>query len=130
MQLRQTKSFGVFDHHDCRFRHIDANFNDRRRDKDLRVAALERLHGGVLFGALHAAMNQPDPVAKVMSQIDGACPNKDALGVLKLGNESLEPEPTVAHLTDWFCPEAGVVMRQEVEQHGQTQVIDVVDLTR
>jgi hypothetical protein len=52
------------------------------------------------------------------------------LGVLKLGNESLEPEPTVAHLTDWFCPEAGVVMRQEVEQHGQTQVIDVVDLKR
>ncbi|WP_296223811.1 hypothetical protein [Ralstonia sp. UBA689] len=52
------------------------------------------------------------------------------LGVLRLGDESIEPAPTVAHITDWFCPEAGVVMRQEVEQHGQTQVIDVVDLTR
>lgn len=52
------------------------------------------------------------------------------LGVLHLGNETIEPEPTVAHVTDWYCPELGVVARQEVEQHGQTQVIDVVDLTR
>ncbi|CAJ0683584.1 hypothetical protein [Ralstonia mannitolilytica] len=52
------------------------------------------------------------------------------LGVLRLGNETIEPDPTVAHLTDWYCPEAGVVMRQEVEQHGETQTIDVVDLQR
>ena len=52
------------------------------------------------------------------------------LGVLRLGNETLEPDPTVAHITDWYCPEAAVVMRQEVEQHGQTQVIDVVELKR
>jgi hypothetical protein len=36
----------------------------------------------------------------------------------------------VAHVTDWYCPELGVVARQEVEQHGQTQVINVVDLKR
>jgi hypothetical protein len=42
----------------------------------------------------------------------------------------IEPEPTVAHVTDWYCPELGVVARQEVEQHGQTQVINVVDLKR
>lgn len=52
------------------------------------------------------------------------------LGMLQLGNEMLEPDQTVAHITDWYCPEAGVVMRQEVEQHGQTQVIDVVELKR
>jgi len=52
------------------------------------------------------------------------------LGVLRLGNETLEPDPTVAHITDWYCPEAAVVMRQEVEQHGQTEVIDVVELKR
>jgi len=52
------------------------------------------------------------------------------LGLLRLGNEMIEPDPTVAHITDWFCPEAGVVMRQDVEQNGQTQVINVVDLTR
>ncbi len=50
------------------------------------------------------------------------------LGVLQLGNETIEPAPTVAHVTDWYCPALSVVVRQEVEQHGETQVINVVDL--
>lgn len=52
------------------------------------------------------------------------------LGVLRLGSETLEPAPTVAHVTDWYCPALSVVVRQEVEQHGETQVINVVELQR
>ena len=72
MQLREAKTLGVFNRHDRGFGHIHADFDDGRRDKDLRVAALERRHGSVLVGALHLAVNEPDLVAKKLPQHFGA----------------------------------------------------------
>ncbi len=65
MQLRQAEAFRVLDHHDRRLRHVDADFDHRRCDQYLNIAALERLHDGVLLGALHAAVNKTDGRAKI-----------------------------------------------------------------
>src|SRR5439155_711547 len=44
VQLRQTEALGVLDEHHARVLHVDAYFDDRRRDEDVDVARGERLH--------------------------------------------------------------------------------------
>ena len=64
MQLRQSEPFGVLDDHDRRLGHVDADLDDRGRDQDLRLPALEPLHRRVPLGTGHLAVHQPDRAAE------------------------------------------------------------------
>ena len=68
MQLREAEAFGVLDHHDGGFRHVDADLDHRGGDQKLRLAGGKARHGGVLLGALHAAMHQVDLLAETLAQ--------------------------------------------------------------
>ena len=68
MQLRQAETLGVLDHHDGRFRHVDADLDHRGGDEQLRLAGGKARHGGVLLGALHAAVHQVDCLAEFRAQ--------------------------------------------------------------
>ena len=68
MQLREAEALGVLDHHDGGLRHVDADFDHRGGDQKLRLAGREARHGGVFFGALHAAMHQIDFFAETLAQ--------------------------------------------------------------
>ncbi len=68
VQLRETEALGVLDHHDGGLRHVDADFDHRGGDQKLRLAGREARHGGILLGALHAAMHQVDLFAEAFAQ--------------------------------------------------------------
>ena len=69
MQLRQPEALGVFDHHDRRVRHVDADLDDGGGDEDLGFPGGEGGHGSVLLLALHAPVHQPHPVAEQTLQV-------------------------------------------------------------
>ena len=68
MELGEAEALGVLDDHDRRLGHVDADLDDRGRDEDLRLAALEALHRRVLVGARHPAVHEPDGVAEDRAQ--------------------------------------------------------------
>ena len=61
MKLREAKALRVFDDHQRRIRHVDADLDHGCRDQYVEIAGHEfRHHGGLRIG-LHAAVQQPDP---------------------------------------------------------------------
>ena len=54
VQLREAKTLGVLDHHDCGIGHIHADFYDCCRDQRIQVAASEGRHCGFFFGRVLA----------------------------------------------------------------------------
>ena len=50
---------------------------------------------------------------------------RTSLGPLLVGEEVVQVEPTVMHITDWYCPAEAFVLRTEVMQGGKVQRIDV-----
>ena len=60
VQLRQAEPLGVVDDHDAGVRHVDTDFDDRRRDQQLRDAVLERAHLRILLGRPQAAVYEAD----------------------------------------------------------------------
>ena len=58
MQLRQTKAFGMVDHHHTGFRDIDAHLHDGGRDEALAVASLKSPEHRLLVCAAQAAVQQ------------------------------------------------------------------------
>ncbi len=55
---------------------------------------------------------------------------RTSLGPLLVGDEVVQVEPTVMHITDWYCPAEAFVLRTEVMQDGKVQRIDVTALER
>ena len=64
MELRQAEALRVLDNHHARIRHVDADFDDRRRDEDVQLARRERFHHAILAVAFHAAVQQADAVRR------------------------------------------------------------------
>ena len=60
VQCRQAEPLGVLNDHDRGVGHVDADLDDRRRDKHIQLARLELLHHIVLFLRLHLAVQKPD----------------------------------------------------------------------
>ena len=60
MQLRKAKALRVLDHHQAGIRHIDADFDHRRRYQHLHLIAGEGGHHGRLIGGLQATMHEAD----------------------------------------------------------------------
>ncbi len=62
VELREPEPLGVFYNHYHGVRHVYADLDDRRRDKQLRFALGKRLHNFFLVRALHLAVHQPNRV--------------------------------------------------------------------
>ena len=60
MQLRQTKTFGMFNHNDTGLGNIDAHLNNGCGDQQLRPACAEILHRAVTLSGFHFAVRQRD----------------------------------------------------------------------
>ena len=58
----------MFHHHDGRFRHVDAHFDDGCGDQDRDLAALEFFHSRVAFGRFHLAVYYADAGRRVGRQ--------------------------------------------------------------
>ncbi len=69
VELGQTKTLGMLDDDDAGLRHVHADLDHGGGDEELRLAGGEGGHGGVLLGALHAAMDQPDARAEMRGEI-------------------------------------------------------------
>lgn len=55
---------------------------------------------------------------------------RTSLGPLMIGGELVQVEPTVMHVTDWYCPAEAFVLRTEVRQDDKVQRVDVTALER
>ncbi len=73
VQLREPEALGVLDDHDRRVRHVDADFDDGRRDEDVELPARKGLHDPVLVVRLHAAVQERDSICRedVLLQVVG-----------------------------------------------------------
>ena len=60
VELREAEAFGVFDDHDGGVGDVDADFDDRGGDEDLRFVFAEALHDVVFFFAGEAAVEEAD----------------------------------------------------------------------
>ncbi len=64
VQLGEAEALGMFDHHDGRVRHVDADLHDGGRDENARAAILEGEHGLVLLAARHLAVDEANACAE------------------------------------------------------------------
>jgi len=90
--------------------------------------------------ALHASINISSRQVGHKQMIDTAMGRKEclpvtydkrtSLGPLMVGGELVKVEPTVMHITDWYCPAEAFVLRTEVRQDGKVQRIDVTTMER
>jgi len=60
MHLCEPETFRMFDHHNARIWHIDADFDYRRRDQHIDLATLEAGHCDFLVVGAHASVEQPE----------------------------------------------------------------------
>src|SRR5271166_193064 len=66
VKLREAKALGVFDDHHAGVGDIDANFDNRGRDQDIDVAALEAPHDDLLFIGVETAVQEAQAQAAEM----------------------------------------------------------------
>ena len=91
MELGQAEPFRAFDDHQGRIGHIDPDLDDGGGDEDGQIAAGERRHDGVFFGALHATVDQPDPGAEAKPEQSGALFDGGAVDALALLDQRAYP---------------------------------------
>src|SRR6476620_6787376 len=68
MELSEAKALGILDDHHARLRHIDPDFDDRRRNENRDLALAESCHHGILVRPAHAAVNKTNLAGKVGRQ--------------------------------------------------------------
>ena len=81
MELREAEALGVLDHHHGRLRHVDADLDHRGGDQQPRFACGEARHGGVLVGALHAAVHQIDRRRRISRAVPRSAPRAAARSI-------------------------------------------------
>ena len=73
VQLRQSETLGMFNHHNGGFRHIYADFNHRRRHQQFNLTAFKPLHNRVFVFFFHLAVHQSDIIAEYLAQVFKPC---------------------------------------------------------
>ena len=61
MELREPEAVGVLDDHHGRVRHVDADFDDGRRDERVEIAPPELVHHGLLLLRRELPVQQTEP---------------------------------------------------------------------
>ena len=92
VQLRQPEPLGVFDDHDRRVRHVDADLYDGGRDQDVELAAREGVHHAILVVGFHAAVQQGDPIGgkHVLLQVVGHLGGSPEIDLGRLLDERID----------------------------------------
>lgn len=50
------------------------------------------------------------------------------MGTITMGGRTVAPPAIAAQVTDWYCPDYALVMKQETVQNGRTAVVEVVSV--
>ena len=91
MQLREAEALGVLDHHDVGVGHVDADFDDRRRDEDLDRAFREGGHRLVFFLGRKRAMQKADALAENLPEMGEAFFRRGKIGQLRTFDQRADP---------------------------------------
>lgn len=97
--------------------------------KDEVVGTMQALHASIIVGSRHVGRKQM--INTVMGRKECmpiTYEKRTSLGPLMVGDELLKLEPSVLHVTDWYCPMEAFVLRTEIRQNNEVQRVDVTAL--
>lgn len=95
------------------------------------VSTMRALHASIHIGSRQVGRRQMiDTVMGRKECLPITYDKRTSLGPLMVGEEVVQVEPSVMHVTDWYCPADAFVLRTEVRQDGNVQRIDVTALER
>ncbi|WP_439686060.1 hypothetical protein [Cupriavidus oxalaticus] len=95
------------------------------------VSTMRALHASIHIGSRQVGRRQV--IETVMGRkecLPITYEKRTSLGPVLVGEEVVQVEPSVMHVTDWYCPSDAFVLRTEVRQDGNVQRIDVTALER
>ncbi|WP_026035983.1 hypothetical protein [Cupriavidus sp. BIS7] len=93
------------------------------------VGTMQALHASIIVGSRHVGRKQMiDTVLGRKSCMPITYEKRTSLGPLMVGDEVLQLEPSVLHVTDWYCPAEAFVLRTEIRQGNTVQKVDVTAL--
>lgn len=93
------------------------------------VSTMRAQHASIHIGSRHVGKRQMiDTVMGRKECLPVTYEKRTSLGPLLVGPEVVQVEPTVMHVTDWYCPAEAFVLRTEVRQGDKVQRIDVTAL--
>jgi hypothetical protein len=93
------------------------------------VGTMQALHASIIVGSRMVGRRQM--INTVMGRKECmpiTYEKRTSLGPLMVGDEILQLEPSVLHVTDWYCPMEAFVLRTEVRQNNKVQRVDVTGL--
>jgi len=93
------------------------------------VGTMQALHASIIVGARQVGRRQT--INTVMGRKECmpiTYEKRTSLGPLMVGDEILQLEPSVLHVTDWYCPAEAFVLRTEIRHNNVVQRVDVTAL--
>ncbi|MFS8980942.1 hypothetical protein [Cupriavidus necator] len=95
------------------------------------VSTMRALHASIHIGSRQVGRKQMIDTAMGRKEcLPITYDKRTSLGPLMVGEEVVQVEPTVMHITDWYCPAEAFVLRTEVRQNDKVQRVDVTALER
>jgi hypothetical protein len=93
------------------------------------VGSMRALYASISVGSRHVGKRQMiDTILGRKECMPITYEKRTSLGPLMVGEEVVQVEPTVMHVTDWYCPAEAFVLRTEIRQQGKVQRIDVTGM--
>ncbi|RZT31412.1 hypothetical protein [Cupriavidus agavae] len=93
------------------------------------VGTLEAQRASIIVGSRHVGRKQMlNTVMGRKECMPITYEKRTSLGPLRVGDEILHVEPSVLHVTDWYCPAEAFVLRTEIRQNNKVQRVDVTAL--
>ncbi|MEN7531789.1 MULTISPECIES: hypothetical protein [unclassified Cupriavidus] len=93
------------------------------------VGNMDAQRASIIVGTRHVGRKQMiDTVMGRKECLPITYEKRTSLGPLRVGDEILHVEPSVLHVTDWFCPAEAFVLRTEIRQNNKVQRVDVTAL--
>jgi hypothetical protein len=98
---------------------------------DEAVSTMDAQHASIHIGSRHVGKRQIIDTVMGRKECQPVTYEKrTSLGPLMVGDALVQVEPTVMHVTDWYCPADAFVLRTEVRQGDKVQRVDVTALER
>lgn len=95
------------------------------RDSGIEVGKLVAPHATVAIASRRVGKRQLIQTALGLSEcVPIHYVRITSIGPMIIAGEQVLSEPSHLEVTDWYCPVAGVVMRQDITEGGKTQHID------
>lgn len=93
------------------------------------VGTMQALHASIIVGSRQVGRRQM--INTVMGRKECmpiTYQKRTSLGPLMVGDEIVQLDPSVLHVTDWYCPAEAFVLRTEIRQNNKVQRVDVTAL--